>query len=653
MGCAKSLHVAQISQKIGEQSQILSDAVQHHPRRNEATTCQRKSSRNPTEASNLALKTMYDVFVSHAKRLPDTEDRAVWVADVVETHGLRPFFDRSDLLVITEKALKKAVRSSKVCVTVLDPFTFDSGWVLQENLCAANCGIPIVVLYDSDRFAWSQFEMWREMYPWVFARPEIAVSKMHRQDSVEELLKSVKAACAERSVPPVTKIVVGAGRLTQVSVAVGGSRATSSAAACETAYKGLLQRLGGSLPSLIVATCTSAHDASEVTAKLHELAPFVPMVGCTSCRGVVLNDTWLSQRQQTGTWNTEEKAFGLGLWGIRDACGTYVVRHIIERSSSRLRDAVFAEVQLACDTCDSAPSFAMLLASPGEEEVILEGMVAALGDAVPILGGSSADNAGVGRWSQFAKVGTSNLTVEQPSISKDGITIVVAWASCHVATTLTSGFRITEHKGVVTEVGVTNRNVKTIDGKTARSVYETWSKGAVTKGVEWETDMANVLSPSSFVPFGEVCGGEITRVLHPAFVHKNGDVTVFADARPGMEIAMLTAAPETLAKKISQSARQLLDLDLEMSVGDCVGALMIFCGGLVMAIDTMMPMATEQLSAVVGHKSTMGICCFGEQGMSAGRVVHGNLMFGCLMFSSRPRRIAARGVSSDNGIVSV
>lgn len=110
-----------------------------------------------------------------------------------------------------------------------------------------------------------------------------------------------------------------------------------------------------------------------------------------------------------------------------------------------------------------------------------------------------------------------------------------------------------------------------------------------------------------------------------------------------MKICMLDAAPETLAKKISTSARGLLSGDdassaAAIEVDDVVGSLNIFCGGLTMAIDDMMPIAAEQLAEVVGHNNTLGICCFGEQGMDAGRrPIHGNLMFGCLLFSNRLR----------------
>ena len=47
-----------------------------------------------------------------------------------------------------------------------------------------------------------------------------------------------------------------------------------------------------------------------------------------------------------------------------------------------------------------------------------------------------------------------------------------------------------------------------------------------------------------------------------------GALTTFADARVGMDICMLDAAPETLAKKISQSARELLSGDQAGGLGE-------------------------------------------------------------------------------------
>lgn len=586
----------------------------------------------------------FDIFVSHAKKLLETEERAVWVSDVAEAHGLLPFFDRSDLIEITEPALKAALLKSEVVVTVLDPHTFYSQWVFKENLFAANIGIPIVVVYDGDRFRWEgQLDKWLRLYPFVFSRQVVHVSKTQRRASVNSLIQAIHAALAEGRKPPAETIVASMGTRVAAKVGVGGSRETETRGAVDTAYKGMLARLEGKTPSLLVVAFTCTHDAEAVAKRIHEIAPTVPMIGCTSCRGVVLNDTWLTHR----------KEFALGLWGICDDAGAYATLHLIERPTN-VRDAVLAEIaEVLKVRAGESPSFAFLLGSPGDEEIILDGMQAALGLDVPILGGSSADNTVAGAWRQIAKTGSSNFPAAAPTVSGGGITIAVGWASCVTATTLTSGFRKTEKSGTVTKVDESDhgRTILQIqeDGArkpgTVKDVYERWTRREITRGVEFNKEgIATVLAPSSFCPLGEPCEGDYIRVLHPAFLNKkSGALTTFANARVGMKICMLDAAPETLAKKISTSARGLLSGDdassaAAIEVDDVVGSLNIFCGGLTMAIDDMMPIAAEQLAEVVGHNNTLGICCFGEQGMDAGRrPIHGNLMFGCLLFSNRLR----------------
>ena len=106
------------------------------------------------ESEALADDAVYDVFVSHCKRLDASEDRAVWVADVCEGAGLKVFFDRSDLTDISAEVLERSVKQSRVLVTVLDPYTFESVWCVRENRWAAAAGRPIVPIYDGDRHRW-------------------------------------------------------------------------------------------------------------------------------------------------------------------------------------------------------------------------------------------------------------------------------------------------------------------------------------------------------------------------------------------------------------------------------------------------------------------------------------------------------------------
>jgi len=44
--------------------------------------------------------------------------------------------------------LEAAVRTSRVLVTIIDPYTFESEWVVKENAWAEQYGRPIITLYD-------------------------------------------------------------------------------------------------------------------------------------------------------------------------------------------------------------------------------------------------------------------------------------------------------------------------------------------------------------------------------------------------------------------------------------------------------------------------------------------------------------------------
>ena len=73
---------------------------------------------------------------------------------VCEGAGLKVFFDRSDLTDISAEVLERSVKQSRVLVTVLDPYTFESVWCVRENRWAAAAGRPIVPIYDGDRHRW-------------------------------------------------------------------------------------------------------------------------------------------------------------------------------------------------------------------------------------------------------------------------------------------------------------------------------------------------------------------------------------------------------------------------------------------------------------------------------------------------------------------
>ena len=168
------------------------------------------SEEGSTALGSRADDARYDVFVSHCKRLDASEDRAVWVADVCEGAGLKVFFDRSDLTDISEEVLERSVKESRVVVTVLDPHTFESDWVVKENRWAAEAGRPIVPIYDGDRHRWDTLKKWCGSHPHVFAKQAINYNKDYRAESKQRLLDAVLRALREgRAVerPPIAHAV--------------------------------------------------------------------------------------------------------------------------------------------------------------------------------------------------------------------------------------------------------------------------------------------------------------------------------------------------------------------------------------------------------------------------------------------------------------
>jgi len=134
------------------------------------------------------------VFLSHAKHEQSTEDRAIWAADALDAAGYSAWFDRTSLAIIDKASLREAVLGSDLLVTIIDPFTFDSEWVQLENRWAMEMGIPIVPLYDGDRYRWGDISKWRNSHPHVFKFQAVVVTRDFRTESHAKLITAIQIA---------------------------------------------------------------------------------------------------------------------------------------------------------------------------------------------------------------------------------------------------------------------------------------------------------------------------------------------------------------------------------------------------------------------------------------------------------------------------
>ena len=68
----------------------------------------------------------WDVFISHCKRIPSSEQKALMISDCIEEAGMKPFIDLQNLEEISMEQLVADVKASKCMVTVIDTEVFNS-----------------------------------------------------------------------------------------------------------------------------------------------------------------------------------------------------------------------------------------------------------------------------------------------------------------------------------------------------------------------------------------------------------------------------------------------------------------------------------------------------------------------------------------------
>ena len=113
-----------------------------------------------------------------------------------------------------------------------------------------------------------------------------------------------------------------------------------------------------------------------------------------------------------------------------------------------------------------------------------------------------------------------------------------------------------------------------------------------------------------------------------------GSLKLAGSVTEGTNLTLLKGDADSLVDHLLESCERI-----EVEAKECLGAFMILCGGLVMAMEEEIKEVYEKLTDVGGKRASLGMCAFGEQGPNCNRdSMHGNLMFGVLMFSNKPVR---------------
>jgi hypothetical protein len=335
---------------------------------------------------------------------------------------------------------------------------------------------------------------------------------------------------------------------------------------------------------------------------------FLALHGGSSCLGIMTQD---GLNIDTGA--------GIGALAIWDAAGSYGTgsADLGQNASNAARQATQAALS-AAGRPGEIPGLVWLTVAPGCEEQVIAAIHALIGPETPIVGGSSADNDVSGNWAQFGPLQSHSA----------GVVVSVLFPSSGVSSVYQSGYAPIGISGLVTRV--TGRRLYEIDNQPAAQVYHGWTGGAVPLA---GTAPESILAAATLWPLGRVtrhiAGVPFHILAHPAVANPDGSLDLFADVADGDRLWQMRGSADSLVARAGRVVQQARD----DAGGDVAGALVVYCGGCMLAVRDRMPEVQASINEALGEVPWLGVFTFGEQGVpTGGRAKHGNLMISCTAF---------------------
>ena len=381
------------------------------------------------------------------------------------------------------------------------------------------------------------------------------------------------------------------------------SRETEAAAAATdlAALLGIAER---GAPDFLALHFAVGLDADRLRAAAATAIPTRAMHGGTSCLGVM------------GQGGVDIGGAGIGAFAIWDKGGSYGTASAdLGRDAEAAARGVAKKALARAGRPGEMPDMVWLTVAPGREEQVLAGIRAVVGPETLIVGGSSADNDVSGQWAQFGP----------DHVRRDGVVVSVLFPSRPLASVYQSGYAPTGASGLVT--AVEGRRLMSIDGRPAASVLNEWSGGAVPMAGDAPL---SILADATLWPLGRVtrhvAGVPFHLLAHPATAHPDGSVDLFADLQLGDRLWQMKGTADSLVARAGRVAA----LARETVGGPVSGALVVYCGGCMLAVRDRMDEVAGGIVAALGDVPWLGVFTFGEQGVPAGDgALHGNLMISC------------------------
>ncbi|WP_147113981.1 FIST signal transduction protein [Tateyamaria sp. syn59] len=368
----------------------------------------------------------------------------------------------------------------------------------------------------------------------------------------------------------------------------------------------------GSKPDLVALHYACDINPADISALASEMA--TGLHAATSCKGSVTEGS-----------HAPAPATAFCIWDAMGDYGTALASFDSQSPFDAGAQAASAALE-AADRVGEMPDLVLVSATPGYEETVLQGIMSIVGQDVPIFGGTAADNTVSGEW----------RVSDGAAFHAQGVVVSVLFPSTKLHFAYHNGYEPSANQGQVTRSE--GRKLIEIDGKPAAEVYHTWTGKSVLPNALGSEH--NILAEATMTPLGVELGVQDGvgnyLLLHPAQLHADGSLGLFAEIPDGTILTQMTGDEQALAERAGRVAAQAVNVG-SVAPQDVAGAYMIYCGGCLMAVEDRVSTILDGVRAALPGVPFQSAFTFGEQGQVRGvGNKHGNLMISCVVFTKLP-----------------
>lgn len=373
---------------------------------------------------------------------------------------------------------------------------------------------------------------------------------------------------------------------------------------------------GGGTPHFAFVFYGQCHDDAVIDGFLRARLPGVPLVGGTSCAGV-MSDHGLGG------------ADSVGLLLVHDPDGAYgSAAAPLGDDASDTAQQTLTRALASADAAGELPELIWVYQSPGQEEAVIAGLRRVVGDRCPIIGGSSADDDVSGVWRQMGPDGPM----------RNGVVVGVLFPSGGVGFGFQGGYEPTGEHGVVTELGDdtgqgVGRHILTIDGAPAAEVYNGWLGG--TLPADAMEHGGPILEATTSTPLavgaGSVEGVTYYQLIHPEAITPQKGLATFAAVERGARVHGMRGNRDHLVTRVGRVV-STAQSSLHVGANDVAGGIVVYCAGCLLAVGDRAPEVADTARQSFGDAPFLGSFTFGEQGTILDRNLHANLMISAVVF---------------------